>query len=178
MTVKIYDDFLPQWLHIRVKEQLMNPQFDWHFPGFGAIDADIKKACFAHTAYIENEVENFEGCDALRYAFDCWIYENRDIFELSHLSRCLINFYTPGQFTGWHQDIVNDNNMYSLLYYVNDSDGGTEFKTGQKVEHKENRLIFFKSTDWHAPIISKDPRRINVNWIMKGRTNRLGGFGL
>ena len=170
--IKVYDDFLPGWLHERVKEQLLNPFFDWHFPGYGALaEGDIGKACFANVPYIHNEIENFDRCDAIRYAFDCWIYENRDMFAFDHLSRCLINFYTPGQFTGWHQDIPKDDNMYSLLYYVNDADGGTEFKSGEKIDHKENRLIFFKSELWHAPIISTSPRRINVNWIIKGSVN-------
>ena len=167
--IKVVDDFLPLWLHARVKEQLLNPYFDWHFPGFGGLNTDIAKSCFAHTPYIHNEVANFNGCDAIQYALDCWLYENRDIFELDHLSRCLVNFYTAGQNTGWHQDIVGDDDMYSLIYYVNDSDGGTEFNIGEKVEHKENRFVFFKSTDLHAPITSTVPRRININWIMKGK---------
>jgi len=167
--IKVYDDFLPKWLHMRVKEQLLNPYFSWNFPSFGNIDGDIKSACFSNIPYIHNEIENFNGCDAVRYAFDCWVYENREIFKFDHLSRCLINFYTAGQNTGWHQDIPDEDNVYSLIYYVNDADGGTEFKNGQTIDHKENRFVFFDSKLLHTPITSSVPRRININWIMKGK---------
>jgi hypothetical protein len=167
--IKIYDNFLPEWLHNRVKEQLLNPYFNWNFPSFGNIDADISTACFTNTPYIHNQVENFKGCDALRYALDCWLFENKDIFELEYLSRCLINFYTPGQNTGWHQDIPDDKNVYSLIYYVTNSDGGTEFENNKQIVHKENRLLFFNSSKLHTPITSTLPRRISVNWIMKGK---------
>ena len=72
--IKTYDNFFPEWLHIRVKEQLLNPHFSWNFPSFGTLNSDINKACFSNTPYIEGEIENFNGCDAVRYAFDCWIY--------------------------------------------------------------------------------------------------------
>jgi hypothetical protein len=166
--ITVIDNFLPEWLHMRAKEQLLNPNFDWHFPGYGGMNQNPAKACFANIPYVENAKSDFSNCDALVYAFDCWLYENRNNFKLEYLSRCLINFYTAGQNTGWHQDMIDDEDAYSLIYYVNDSDGGTEFKNGEKVEHKENRFVFFKSTDWHAPITSTTPRRINVNWIMKG----------
>ena len=55
------------------------------------------------------------------------IYKNKDVFELDHLHRCMVNFYTPSQNTGWHQDMFEEG-YYSLLYYVNDADGGTKFE--------------------------------------------------
>ena len=167
--IRIYDNFLPIWLHERVKEQLLNPYFNWHFPGYLDAPGDINKASFSNIPYVVNKTENFEGCDAVRYALDCWLYENRNFFQIDYLSRCLINLYTAGQNSGWHRDIVDEDNVYSLIYYVNESDGGTEFETGERVDQKENRFVFFKSTELHSPISSTVPRRVNINWIMKGR---------
>lgn len=167
--IRKFDNFLPEWLHERAKEQLLNPQVDWHFPNYGAYPGDINKSAFSHTPFIHNQKEDWSKCSALIYALDYWLHNNKDIFEIEYLSRCLINFYTAGQNTGWHQDIPNEDGMYSLIYYLNDSDGGTEFKSGEKIEHKENRMVFFNSKEWHAPISSTGPRRISVNWIMKGK---------
>jgi hypothetical protein len=57
--------------------------------------------------------------------------------------------------------------LYSLLYYVDDSSGGTEFED-QKILHKENAGVFFDSFTRHRPMASIHPRRISVSWVMKG----------
>jgi len=167
--INVFDNVLPEWLTHRVKSQLESHMLDWSFPNYSPLPGDINKSSFIHTPYIVNQKEDWSKCVALIYALDCWLYQNKNLFEIEYLSRCLINFYTAGQNTGWHQDLPDENNMFSLIYYVNDSDGGTEFKSGEHIEHKENRMVFFNSKEWHAPIIATGPRRLSVNWIMKGK---------
>ena len=40
--MKTFDKFIPEWLHKKVFDQLLNPQLDWHFPSFGGMATDIK----------------------------------------------------------------------------------------------------------------------------------------
>lgn len=166
--MKKYDIFVPEWLHSMVKGQLLSPHLDWHFPGYGGTDTDLQKANFAKKPFDISGDVDWRGTDSLIYALESWLHANRDWFELEFVSRCLINFYAPGQTTGWHTD-MDEPGFFSLLYYVNDSDGGTEFENGDIVNHKENLAIFFDSQVRHTPIINTYPRRINVNWILKGR---------
>jgi hypothetical protein len=170
--INVFDNALPEWLHHRVKEQLESQAIEWSFPNYGAWPGDITKSAFVHTPFINNQKEDWTKCTSLMYALDCWLYQNKSIFEIQYLSRCLINFYTAGQNTGWHQDIPDEEDVYSLIYYVNDSDGGTEFKSGEKIKHEENRMILFNSKEWHAPISSTSPRRLSVNYILKGKITK------
>lgn len=163
----VTDIFLPNWLHNRVKMQLLDPMLDWHFPSFGGDNKDLAKSSFAKQPFdLVNRVNDWHRTDSLTYALDYWLEQNQNMFELDHLHRCMINFYTAGQNTGWHVD-MHESGYYSLLYYVNESDGGTMFKD-RKISHKENSALFFDSTVSHSPIDSTGPRRISVNWIMKG----------
>jgi len=166
--IKHFENFAPTWLHNRAKNQLLSPLIDWHYPGFGGHNITLDKACFAKQPFnIATNYEDWSNVDSLMYMLDWWIDDNKEWFQFEGLNRCLINFYTPGQSTGWHTD-HESSNFFSLLYYVNESDGGTMFED-KKIMHKENSAILFNSTTPHSPILSKAPRRINVNWIMGGK---------
>jgi hypothetical protein len=166
--LKEFDQFCPLWLHNITREQLTSPQLGWHYPGFGGKDhLDLTKASFALQPYnIARNYTNWQGVESLTFVLDWWINANKSWFEFKELNRCTINFYTAGQNTGWHNDHT-ESNFFTLLYYVNDSDGGTEFKD-KKIPHKENSGVFFNSQTLHTPISSTVPRRISVGWVLDG----------
>lgn len=165
--IKQFENFAPISLHKRVKEQLLSPMLDWHFPGYAGYEYNLTNACFAKQPFnASTQVEDWANVNSLIYVLDWWIESNKDWFKFSHLDRCLINFYTAGQNTGWHIDRP-EHNCFSLLYYVNDADGGTEFKD-KKILHCENNGVFFNSNLQHSPITSTVPRRITVNWLLFG----------
>ena len=167
--IKQFDKFTDDWLHNRVKGQLLDPWFDWNFPTFGNPNPNLKEACFGRCALnLRENIVNWHRIESLTYVFDRWIDQNKDWFKMDQLDRCLINLYSKGQQTAWH----NDNHfklpgMHSLLYYVDDGGGGTEFENKQ-ILHKENTGIFFDSSLQHRPIASTRPRRISVSWVIKG----------
>ena len=72
-----------------------------------------------------------------------------------------------------HQDVTGGNFM-SLLYYVNDADGDTEFYADDKKTlistntPKANSAVWFDSKTWHKsspPITSKT--RVVINFILE-----------
>lgn len=166
--LKEFDQFCPLWLHNIAREQLTSPQLGWHYPGFGGYEnTDLKNASFALQPYnMQTNQADWKGIESLTFILDWWINANKDWFKFTDLNRCVINFYTAGQNTGWHIDHTEPN-VYSLLYYVNEADGGTEF-TDKKIPHKENSGVFFNSQTLHTPISSTVPRRISVNWLLAG----------
>jgi hypothetical protein len=164
-----FPEFVEPWLHNKAKEQLLSPMLDWNFPTFGGSSSDLKYACFGRCALnLDNNYVNWNRVESLTYVLDSWIDRNSSWFRVESVGRCMMNFYTPGQQTEWHKDnYVDMPGLYSLLYYVNDADGGTEFKDHQ-LYHHENTGILFDSSMLHRPIASTVPRRISVSWVMRG----------
>ena len=168
--IQHFPEFVEPWLHNKAKEQLLSPMLDWNFPTFGGQDTDMKYACFGRCALnLSNNYVNWNRVESLTYVLDNWLERNKNWFQVESVGRCIMNFYTPGQQTEWHTDnTYNMPGLYSLLYYVNDADGGTEFKD-HKYYHQENTGILFDSFTLHRPIASTVPRRISVSWVMQGR---------
>ena len=55
--MKVYDNFLPIWLHNTVKHQLEDPAVSWYFPSTN--DEDLSKASFCKYHYkVQNYVIN------------------------------------------------------------------------------------------------------------------------
>ena len=73
---------------------------------------------------------------------------------------------------GMHQDVIDGNgdfsvNYHSLLIYLEDSNGYTEFADGHICESKKNRAIFFRSDVPHQTITSTDTlfrKNVNINY--------------
>ena len=81
--MKTFDKFIPEWLHKKVVDQLLNPQLDWHFPSFGGLATNIEKSSFAKQPFnLATNTFDFNGTDSLMYALDCWLDENQNIFQL------------------------------------------------------------------------------------------------
>jgi hypothetical protein len=165
--IKHFNNMLPTWLYNRVLDQALNPAIEWHFPGNGGYHGDIDKSCFAKMIFDEERnYEDWRNVESLKYALDCWIYQNKDWFKFERLNRCILNFYTPGMTMGWHTDHSKDNH-FTLIYYINESDGGTEFED-VKIPHVANSGILLRSKDSHKNIESAVPRRISVAWLIVG----------
>lgn len=165
--VKHFNNMLPNWLHSRVLNQTTNPEINWHFPGNGGYYGDIDKSCFASMMFDEERnYSNWQITESLKYALDYWVDANKDWFKFERLNRCILNLYTPGMTMGWHTDHSGDN-YYTLIYYINDADGGTEFKD-IKIPHVANSGILLRSKDVHKNLESFVPRRLSAAWVIVG----------
>ena len=64
---------------------------------------------------------------------------------------------------GFHTDFDIDN-IKTLLLYLQDSNGYTEFENGEKVESKENRALIFSSNIRHQTVSQTNTMfRTNIN---------------
>lgn len=168
--------FTDNWLHARVKEQLLHPLLDWNFPTFAKTvpgeTPNYDEACFGRCAYsFAMNIVNWNKTDSLTYVLDDWLDKNKDRFKIEKLHRCHMNFYSRGQHTTWHTD-HEYSDMFGLLYYIDDSTGGTEFQVDNKiisVNHRENSGVFFNANTFHRPIPSDKFRRVTVSYILQGK---------
>ena len=89
------------------------------------------------------------------------------------VSRCRTNMYIRTinyqDECGYHQDKVNPN-MKTLLIYMEDSDGCTQFKdTGQKIISERNKAIIFPASDFHQTVSQTNTlyrHNININFFI------------
>tara|TARA_B100000579_G_scaffold395036_1_gene372794 strand:- start:191 stop:718 length:528 start_codon:yes stop_codon:yes gene_type:complete len=87
--------------------------------------------------------------------------------------RCRTNMYIKTvnyqDECGYHQDQLNPN-IKTLLIYMEDSDGCTQFKdTGQKIISERNKAIIFPASDFHQTISQTNTlyrHNININFFI------------
>ena len=65
---------------------------------------------------------------------------------------------------GLHYDITNSDNYETLLYFINDNNGGVEFEDKTFIKQKENRAVIMYGRLKHQSITQTDTmERYNVN---------------
>ena len=66
---------------------------------------------------------------------------------------------------GYHVDTPHDEGLLSLLLYLEDSDGGTQFKdNGRIIRSKQNRAIVFPAYQLHQTVMQTNTLyRTNIN---------------
>ena len=76
---------------------------------------------------------------------------------------------------GWHYDLVQENNVEkpldnfkTLLYYINNNNGGTEFENDKFVQSKANRAVIVDGDVKHQSVGQTDANirlNININYV-------------
>ena len=65
---------------------------------------------------------------------------------------------------GHHYDLEDSENYETIIYYVNNNNGGTEFEDGTFIKQKENRALIIYGKQLHQSVGQTDElRRININ---------------
>jgi hypothetical protein len=96
--------------------------------------------------------------------------QSRFIYENIVVTRYFWNYYNRSSTGTWHQDSTEfdpPGNYSSIVFYLNDSDGGT-YVEKEFVQHKQNCAIIFDSKTMHrgvGPTTAK--QRIALNVIFK-----------
>lgn len=87
-----------------------------------------------------------------------------DIFHNPHICRFLFNYYNTGSEGSWHQDFEGEN-MNTLVYYLNDCDGGT-YVEDTFFQSKQGSAVLFDSSLTHRGVGPKTfPNRYVLNII-------------
>lgn len=65
---------------------------------------------------------------------------------------------------GFHKDITNSDNYLTIIFYLEDSDGYTEFKNGNKIDSVKNRAAIFPAHEEHQTVTQTSTLfRTNIN---------------
>ena len=96
-------------------------------------------------------------------------YRGLNVSVLRARANCFIRYRSfPlslfGRGMGYHED-MDDENIFTLLLYLADSNGGTQFKdNGRKIKSKRNRAIIFPARVEHQTVMQTNTLfRMNIN---------------
>ena len=141
----------------------------WYF-GFDEnnyMNKDKKDAGLLTVTYKENG-EYYVNDTLNTYAEVIYdIVESNSFMKFKKINRIYWNWYHPGSVMQFHMDNKEDN-KFSIVYNLHNSDGGTEFKVDDKLTfHKsvESEAILFPSKLYHrgvAPQINYNRFSLNI----------------
>ena len=77
------------------------------------------------------------------YFNECMLKDVCADLPLSHVHRLLVNAQNPGHVSQTHTDF--NHAATSIIYHAYGDSGCTTFATGEKVEFKQGRIIYFDS---------------------------------
>jgi len=166
--ITVLDNFVPAGLQDDMENLLLDGFFPYYFDKKTNISTDNNEdvSQFIHNFYIHNSYSQWWGNVKPFFYF----LESALSIKPNKVERVKANFLLPYPLENHHplhQD-AESNNAYSLLYYVNDTDGDTVFhynNTVKTVSPKKGRAVFFKSNILHASSSPSRTPRIVLNFV-------------
>ena len=182
--VQLIENFLPNDVVEEFKELHQSPNFPWYLNKATTNienyrdDENIKETYqFCHIAVNNTNINSdfFEQMKVIAFYLESAI--NKRVREFIRVKSNLL-YPQPGfcedNYQPPHRDYPEDlakSNIFSFLYFINDSDGDVRFfdenfNVIKRVTQKKGSGMFFKSDVWHSgsnPIKSNE--RINANYI-------------
>ena len=181
--IKILNNFLPKSLQDDIESKLLGTDFGWYyFPetadkNLSHTDNNVLDCYqFTHTVYFYNIGVNSDYYMLIKKILN-HVEKNEDI-KVKKILRIKANFTVPNinfksnNYTRIHKD-EHKENIYSFLYYVNDSDGDTrffndKFKLINSSKPKKGTGALFKSTTFHAGSCpTNHDKRVVINFVFE-----------
>jgi hypothetical protein len=170
----IIDDFLPPSFHNDLVSLVTEKTFPWYYNDCVTHEAEVTGAYFF--SHIALEVNQAAGVNYVSDRFEAirpmlYFMEDRANFKLTGLLRAQFNMFTNMSRTikgAWHIDQEADHQVG--LYYVNTTNGPTDFIDGSSVECVGNRLVLFdgKALKHRSTHQTDTKYRANINFNMQG----------
>ena len=177
--IKVFDS-IDESQSKKIESLLLGDNFAWFYNEGSILDDDLiikhknnlDTPQFTHTILTEDGKVNSEHYDLINYLFNLFVSEPVNFFRI----KCNLLLQNNKTKKANHQipHIDNDNDeYYSLIYYVNDTDGDTilfdnDLTITKKITPQKGKAILFKSNTLHAacnPIESY--KRSVINFVFR-----------
>lgn len=176
--IEIIDNFLSKADHDLITSQLFGVDFPWYYQG-------TKIAGVENMALVEPSQRALDmGYGFYDFQFTHQVYrEHTWRSDFGHVFAPLIAKIAPLAWVriksnmtlqaqevmriGFHNDSLSDL-VKASIYYVNSTDGGTVFRSGDRVECVANRLVTFKAKEMHSAETFTNAKVrcvVNMNYI-------------
>jgi hypothetical protein len=161
--MEIIDNFLPEDIFCDLEEVFLGTNFPWFYNKRTVFNEGNQNYQFTHTFVRETG----ELSDRL-YLIEPVL----DKIKPKEVIRAKINM-GPRDFeaveTGWHTDFMNEPDVVTATFYINDNNGYTLFDDGTKVESVRNRLATFPCDTRHTGVSHTDTQVrvvLNLNYTL------------
>jgi len=170
---KIIENYLPEDSLKKIIEYIEYPQRCWYFcakanPYSKENDFQLMHCMIDFNQSLGKVNECFNFTDTERDIVNRLItpYSKSKVFPIYRLRMNMFlktQDYEKG--LGYHTDLLHGDDIMSMLIYLEDSNGYTEFKeTKERIESKRNRALIFNSQIEHQTIMQTNiPIRRNIN---------------
>ena len=166
---EIIDNYLKKEDFVKIQKWVLNRDFLWHFVDKPNVTStDEKQFQFGRVFVQYDNVIVNDVVEYLKIILKPYC-KNKNIQV--GINRAKINMYinvdNKSRGLGIHQDIEDEKNYKTLLFYLDTNDGCTEFENGERVETVENRALIFDAHLHHQTITQTNSlfrRNININF--------------
>jgi hypothetical protein len=157
-----------------IKSILCGDNFPWFYNNSVASELYTGSFQFTHT-FMRNGQPTSDALSLVKPLV--YLVELHTGKKIKGIDRIKANLRVPSNIPDSMEEIHQDkiqNNYMTLLYYVNDSDGDTEFYADDKKTlvstntPKANSAVWFDSKTWHKsspPVTNK--QRVVINFILE-----------
>ena len=167
--MKIYDNYLTDDEFSKIESFIEDASFKWSLIKELNDNSKPGDFVFIHESNDE-EKRNSIFTLLIKKIFtkdDFKIGSNKKIQICRMRINLFVNTSNKNEGKGFHKDVINDDDMKTLLFYLEDSNGYTEFEDGTIIESKKNRAIVFNSNILHQTVMQTNTifrRNININF--------------
>lgn len=156
--MNIIDNFLDEQPFLRIKNIMLNNTFPWYtITSSGVSDRNVNDGMYFTHNFYSNQNSNSNFIHILRPLIEK--------ISPKSVMRIKGNLYPSSKrkiFHNWHIDYNFSHKGF--IYYINTNNGKTIFKTGEKVDSIENRILFFDPSKEHRSTTCTDQTcRVNIN---------------
>ena len=170
--MEIIDDFLPPSAFKEVQDVLLGKQFSWYFIPYINHNSEHERSNldwfeFCHMFWDPDHGKVSESATGIITLFR----EPLDAYVFLRIKANLTVYSENPQPTDFHTDFNHPmpiDKMTTAIYYVNTTNGYTEFIDGRKVESVANRLVKFPTNLRHQGTTCSDAKQrvvINFNYF-------------
>ena len=156
--IEKFDNFLPKKIFDPIQITMLGPGFPWFYNN-GINHKDDNLFQFVHVFYSLPEKIISPYHEEMKSVYNA--------LGIKNLIRAKANLNVRTdihQNTGFHNDFDKSWNCKTAIFYINTNNGWTEFRKGDRVDCKENRILIFDSNLEHTAVTCTDENvRVVVN---------------
>ena len=173
--IKILENVLPDNEWSELNEDLNSPDFSWFYQKIPlqSDTTDYKTFYFTH-GYINHSNNFVKGINSAwaekhNRAIGEYLakYFKKDIdliWSKANMFTRMEDNYT----CGFHTDITDRNDLYTMVYYVNTNNGGTQIQNGPFIPSIKNTAVLMSCDTMHSTVTQTDTNvRLNINFNFK-----------